>query len=101
MADNLFGPTPEELQALLREDRQAFLDRAATVSPAYSAGAGVGSLLGGVVSSIFGLENEKVKEARVMQEIQKKLRAANQGTMDKGSYYDQAAYYFDEAGMPT
>lgn len=99
MADTLFGPTPEELQALLRADKQAFLDRAATVSPAYSAGAGVGNLLGGVVSSIFGLENPELKKARVMQEIQKKIRAENPGLTDKGAYYDIAASYFDEAGL--
>jgi hypothetical protein len=99
MADTLFGPTPEELQALLRADKQAFLDRAATVSPAYSAGAGVGNLLGGVVSSIFGLENPELKKARVMQEIQKKIRAENPGLTDKGAYYDIAASYLDEAGL--
>ena len=99
MADTLFGPTPEELQALLRADKQAFLDRAATVSPAYSAGAGVGNLLGGVVSSIFGLENPELKKARVMQEIQKKIRAENPGLTDKGAYYDIAASYLDEVGL--
>jgi hypothetical protein len=98
MADTLFGPTPEDLQALLQADRQAFLDRAATVSPAYSAGAGIGNLLGGVVSSVFGLENEKVKEARVMQDIQKKIRAENPGLTDKAAYYDIAASYLEEAG---
>jgi hypothetical protein len=99
MADTLFGPTPAELEALLRADKQAFLDRAATVSPAYSAGAGVGNLLGGVVSSIFGLENPELKKARVMQEIQKKIRTENPGLTDKGAYYDIAASYLDEAGL--
>jgi hypothetical protein len=99
MADTLFGPTPAELEALLRADKQAFLDRAATVSPAYSAGAGVGNLLGGVVSSIFGLENPELKKARVMQEIQKKIRIENPGLTDKGAYYDIAASYLDEAGL--
>ncbi len=99
MADTLFGPTPQELQALLRADKQAFLDRAATVSPAYSAGAGIGNLLGGVVSSIFGLENPELKKARVMQDIQKKIRTENPGLTDKGAYYDIAASYLDDAGF--
>lgn len=101
MAETLFGPTPEDLQRQYYNDRQSYLDRAAQLGPSQSAGAAIGTLLGGVVGSIFGIENPELKEARVMQDIQKKLRAANQGTMDKGSYYDQAAYYFDEAGMPT
>jgi len=98
MADTLFGPTPQELQALLKADRQAFLDRAATVSPAYSAGAGVGSLLGGVVSSIFGLENPELKKANDMIDIQKRIRQENPGLTDKGAYYDIAANYLDEKG---
>lgn len=96
----LFGPTVEELNAQLKADQAAYLERANQLGPDAMAGAALGNLLGGVVGKVFGIENPQLKQARVMQEIQKKLRAENQGTMDKGSYYDQAAYYFDEAGMP-
>lgn len=99
MADNLFGPTPEELQALIRADKQAFLDRAATVSPAYSAGAGIGSLLGGIVGSVFGVENPELKKAKQMEAIQQKIMTENPSLSDQGAYYDVASYELANAGF--
>lgn len=99
MADTLFGPTPEELQALLRADKQAFLDRAATVSPAYSAGAGVGSLLGGIVGSVFGIENPELKKAKQMESIQQKIITENPSLSDQGAYYDVASFELANAGF--
>ena len=95
----LFGPTVEELNAQLKAGQADFMDRAAQLGPDYAAGAGVGSLLGGVVSSIFGIENPQLKKARTLEEIQKKIRADNPGLTDKGAYYDIAAYYLAEAGF--
>lgn len=94
----LFGPTVEELNAQLKAGQADFMDRAAQLGPDYAAGAGVGSLLGGVVSSIFGIENPALKKARTLEEIQKKIRADNPGLTDKGAYYDIAASYLAEAG---
>jgi hypothetical protein len=99
MANTLFGPTPEDLQKQYYADRQAYLDRAAQLGPSQSAGAAIGTLLGGVVGSIFGIENPELKKARVMQDIQKRIRAENPGLTDKGAYYDIVASYLDEAGL--
>lgn len=98
MADTLFGPTPEDLQAQYYADRQAYLDRAAQMGPSQSAGAAIGTLLGGVVGSVFGIENPEVKKAKTMLDIQKKIRAENPNLTDKAAYYDIAASYLDEAG---
>lgn len=95
----LFGPTVEELNAQLKAGQADFMDRAAQLGPDYAAGAGVGSLLGGVVSSIFGIENPALKKARTLEEIQKKIRADNPGLTDKGAYYDIAASYLADAGF--
>lgn len=94
----LFGPTVEELNAQLRDDQAAFMERANQLGPSYAAGAGVGSLLGGVVSSVFGIENPALKKARTLEEIQKRIRADNPGLTDKGAYYDIAASYLADAG---
>ena len=95
----LFGPTVEELNAQLRDDQAAFMERANQLGPSYAAGAGVGSLLGGVVSSVFGIENPALKKARTLEEIQKRIRADNPGLTDKGAYYDIAASYLADAGF--
>jgi hypothetical protein len=95
-AKRLFGPTVEELNAQLKADQSAFMERAAQLGPDYAAGAGVGSLLGGVVSKMFGIENPQLKKARTLEEIQKKIRADNPGLTDKGAYYDIAASYLAE-----
>ena len=92
----LFGPTVEELNAQLKAGQADFMDRAAQLGPDYAAGAGVGSLLGGVVSSIFGIENPQLKRARTLQEIQKKILVDNPGLTDKGAFYDIAASYLAE-----
>lgn len=94
----LFGPTVEELNAQMRADQADFMQRAAQLGPDYAAGAGVGSLLGGVVGSIFGIENPQLKKARTLEEIQKKIRTDNPGLTDKGAYYDIAASYLADAG---
>jgi len=94
----LFGPTVEELNAQLKADQSAFMDRAAQLGPDYAAGAGVGSILGGVVGKMFGIENPALKKARTLEEIQKKIRADNPGLTDKGAYYDIAASYLADAG---
>lgn len=95
-AKRLFGPTVEELNAQLKADQSAFMERAAQLGPDYAAGAGVGSLLGGVVGKMFGIENPQLKKARTLEEIQKKIRADNPGLTDKGAYYDIAASYLAE-----
>jgi hypothetical protein len=95
-AKRLFGPTVEELNAQLKADQSAFMERAAQLGPDYAAGAGVGSLLGGVVGKMFGIENPQLKRARTLEEIQKKIHADNPGLKDKGAYYDIAASYLAE-----
>lgn len=95
----LFGPTVEELNAQLKAGQSDFMSRAAQLGPDYAAGAGVGSLLGGVVSSIFGIENPALKKAKALEEIQKKIRTDNPGLTDKGAYYDIAASYLADAGF--
>lgn len=97
-ARRLFGPTVEELNAQLKADQAAFMERAAQLGPDYAAGAGVGSLLGGVVGKMFGIENPQLKKARTLEEIQKKIRADNPGLTDKGAYYDIASSYLADAG---
>ena len=99
MAESLFGPTPEELRAALRQQQDEFSQRAAQVSPAYSAGAGVGSLLGGIVGSVFGVENPELKKAKQMEAIQQKIMTENPSLSDQGAYYDVASYELANAGF--
>lgn len=94
----LFGPTVEELNAQLKADQAAYLERANQLGPDAMAGAALGNLLGGVVGKVFGIENPALKKARTLEEIQKKIRIENPGLTDKGAYYDIAASYLADAG---
>lgn len=58
---SIFGPSPEELQRQLQQQQQERTLFAARVSPSYSAGYGLGSLLSGVVANVFGLEDPELK----------------------------------------
>ena len=99
MAETLFGPTPEELRAALNQQQAEFYQRAAQVSPAYSAGAGVGGVLGSIVGSLFGVENPVLKKAKQMEEIQKEIILENPSIADQGMYYDVAASKLYDRGF--
>ena len=99
MAETLFGPTPEELRAALSQQQADFYQRAAQVSPAYSAGAGVGGVLGSIVGSLFGVENPALKKAKQMEEIQKEIIIENPSIADQGMYYDVAASKLYDRGF--
>lgn len=99
MAETLFGPTPEELRAALSQQQADFYQRAAQVSPAYSAGAGVGGVLGSIVGSLFGVENPVLKKAKQMEEIQKEIILENPSIADQGMYYDVAASKLYDRGF--
>jgi hypothetical protein len=94
----LFGPTVDELNAQLKADQAAYLERANQLGPDAMAGAALGNILGGVVGKVFGIENPALKKARTLEEIQKKIRADNPGLTDKGAYYDIASSYLADAG---
>lgn len=65
----LFGPTPEELQKEERLLQQQYLMNASRVSPSYSAGAGLGSFLGGLFNDITGRESPEVAKAKRVQQV--------------------------------
>jgi hypothetical protein len=72
----IFGPTPEQLEELRRQqqaERSAF---AARVSPSYSAGFGVGNLLTGVVSKLFNLQDPAIAKASRIQAALKDVNAS-------------------------
>lgn len=93
----VFGPTPEQLQRLRQQQEQERSMFAARVGPSYSAGYGLGTLLGGVVGSVFGLEDPELKKARDIKNIFNEI--SQQGmTGDQGALYDQLAYRLGEMG---
>lgn len=101
MADTLFGPTPEDLQRQYYNDRQSYLDRAAQLGPSQSAGAAIGTLLGGIVGSVFGVENPELKRAKQVEAIKKEAFAENPNLSDEATLYSVLADKFATAGLPN
>lgn len=93
----VFGPTPEQLQKLRAQQEQERSMFAARISPSYSAGYGLGTLLGGVVGSVFGLEDPELKKARDIKNIFNEISKEGM-TGDQGAMYDQLAYRLGELG---
>lgn len=93
----VFGPTPEELQKLRAQQEQERSMFASRISPSYSAGYGLGTLLGGVVSSVFGLEDPELKKARDIKQIFNDLTAEGM-TGDQAVMLDQLSYRLQEKG---
>lgn len=95
-----FGPTPEELQKLRRQEAEAASMAAQKISPQYAAGYGIGNLFGGVVSSIFGIEDPELKRAKGVQTAYKNVLESSGGTIaDQGAFYDQMAYELGQQGL--
>ena len=93
----VFGPTPEQLQKLRAQQEQERSMFAARIGPSYSAGFGLGNLLGGVVANIFGIEDPELKKARDVREIFNEI--AKEGPItDNAVLYDQMAYRLAERG---
>ena len=93
----VFGPTPEQLQKLRAQQEQERSMFAARIGPSYSAGYGLGTLLGGVVGSVFGLEDPELKKARDIKNIFNEISKEGM-TGDQGAMYDQLAYRLGELG---
>ena len=93
----VFGPTPEQLQKLRAQQEQERSMFAARIGPSYSAGYGLGTLLGGVVGSVFGLEDPELKKARDIKNIFNEISKEGM-TGDQGVMFDQLAYRLGEAG---
>lgn len=93
----VFGPTPEQLQKLRAQQEQERTMFAARISPSYSAGYGLGSLLSGVVGSVFGLEDPELKKARDIKNAFNEISKDGM-TGDQGAMYDQLAYRLGELG---
>lgn len=93
----VFGPTPEQLQKLRAQQEQERSMFAARIGPSYSAGYGLGTLLGGVVGSVFGLEDPELKKARDIKNIFNEISKEGM-TGDQGAMYDQLAYRLGEMG---
>lgn len=93
----VFGPTPEELQRLRAQQDQERAMFAARVSPSFASGYGMGSLLGGVVANIFGIEDPELKKARDIKQIFNELSAEGM-TGDQAVMLDQLSYRLQEKG---
>lgn len=72
----IFGPTPEQLEELRRQQLAERSALAARVSPSYSAGFGVGNLLTGVVSKLFNLQDPAIERATKIQSILKEVNSS-------------------------
>jgi hypothetical protein len=101
MANTLFGPTPEDLQRQYYNDRQSYLDRASQLGPSQSAGAAIGTLLGGIVGSIFGVENPELKRAKQVEAIKQEAFAENPNLSDEATLYSVLADKFAQRGLPN
>jgi hypothetical protein len=98
---SIFGPTPEQLQKQLQQQQQERSLFAARMGPAYSAGYGLGSLLEGVVSKVFGLEDPELKKAKDVREAYQSVLERSGGTIgDRGAFLDQMQYELQERGQP-
>jgi hypothetical protein len=96
---SIFGPSPEQLQRQLQQAQQERSLFAARVSPSYSAGYGLGSLLEGVVSKVFGLEDPDLKKAKDVRQAYQSVLERSGGTVgDRGAFYDQMAYELGQMG---
>jgi hypothetical protein len=76
----LFGPTPEQLAELRRQQEQERVALAGRVSPSYSVGYGLGSLLTGVVGRLFNLQDPAIERA---SKIQAALKEVNSSLTDE------------------
>lgn len=92
-----FGPTPEELEKLRIQQDQERGMFAARVSQPFSAGYGLGSLLGGVVANVFGIEDPELRKARDIKQIFNELSAEGM-TGDQAVMLDQLSYRLQEKG---
>lgn len=96
----IFGPTPEELQKLRAQQDQERSMFAARVSQPYSAGYGLGSLLGGVVANIFGIEDPELKKAKTVREAYNAVLERNNGQVgDRAVFMDQLQYELSQRGQ--
>lgn len=96
----IFGPTPEELQRLRAQQDQERAMFAARVSQPYSAGYGLGSLLGGVVANIFGIEDPELKKAKTVREAYNSVLERNNGQVgDRAVFMDQLQYELSQRGQ--
>lgn len=97
----IFGPSPEQLQRQLQQAQQERSLFAARMGPSYSAGFGLGSLLGGVVSKVFGLEDPELKKAKDVREAYRSVLERSGGSVgDRGAFLDQMQYELQERGQP-
>lgn len=96
----VFGPTPEQLQKLRAQQEQERSMFAARIGPSYSAGYGIGTLLGGVVGSVFGLEDPELKKARIVREAYNTVLERNNGQVgDRAVFMDQLGYELGQRGL--
>lgn len=96
----VFGPTPEQLQKLRAQQEQERSMFAARIGPSYSAGYGIGTLLGGVVGSVFGLEDPELKKARIVREAYNTVLEKNNGQVgDRAVFMDQLGYELGQRGL--
>ena len=96
----VFGPTPEQLQKLRAQQEQERSMFAARIGPSYSAGYGLGTLLGGVVGSVFGLEDPELKKARTVREAYNAVLERNSGQIgDRAAFMDQLQYELGQRGQ--
>ena len=96
----VFGPTPEELQKLRAQQEQERSMFASRISPSYSAGYGLGSLLGGVVANIFGIEDPELKKAKTVREAYNAVLERNNGQVgDRAVFMDQLQYELSQRGQ--
>ena len=88
----LFGMSPAEVQQAINAQQQQQALNFANLEPnkipaymAYSAGTGIGNMLGG----LFGQENPAITRAKVMQDVQAAM--ANEDFSNQADYADKAA----------
>ena len=88
----LFGMSPAEVQQAINAQQQQQAFNFANLEPnkmpaymAYSAGTGIGNMLGG----LFGQENPAITRAKVMQDVQQAM--ANEDFSNQADYADKAA----------
>jgi archaellum component FlaG (FlaF/FlaG flagellin family) len=98
---SLFGPTPEELMTLRRQEQAKTISSFAPAGGRAVIGAAVGTALAGGINKLFGLEDPAVKQATdVYATIQKVQQELGTDVKDPTILYPALAKGFSDAGLP-
>lgn len=98
---SLFGPTPQELMTLKRQEQAKTIASFAPAGGKAVIGAALGTALAGGVNKLFGLEDPAVKQATdVYATIQKVQNDLGSDIKDPTKLYPALAKGFSDAGLP-